>query len=110
MSTNRKFAHEMVAEVAKGMAGAWYEEAAHDNEFFAFYPSQHAFIKREWHRFVPAAKAQMSVMLSSSGVPEQQKELIFDALVKHASLPGNINKQVAAKLIAGGDVPSMKVH
>lgn len=95
----------MVAEVAKEMAACWYEEAAHDNEFYAFYPQQKAFINREWKRFIAAAKATMAQMLGKVETPEWQKEQIMDALVKHASLPGNIDKRVAAQMIMEGDVP-----
>jgi hypothetical protein len=99
-SRTNKLAHEMLAETAKEMAGAWYEEAAHDNEFYAFYPKQKFFINREWHRFIPAAKTQLAVMLGMSDeqVPEWQKERIADALIKHASLPGNVDPRVAARV------------
>lgn len=105
MSTNKKFAHEMVAAIAKEMAACWYEELAHDNEFYKFYPKQKMFINREWKRFISAAKATMAQMLSDPLLDEWKKEQIFDALVKHASLPGNIDKRVAANAIAAGDVP-----
>lgn len=98
MSTNKKFAHELVAETAKEFAAAWYEEAAHDNTFYAYYPSQKGFIKREWFRFVEAARKHLALMLGMSATPEHQKEQIFDALVKHSSLPGNVDPRVAKTL------------
>lgn len=107
MSTHQKFAHEMVAATAKEMAACWYEEAAHDNEFYAFYPKQKMFINREWKRFIAAAKATLAQMLGKESTPEWQKEQIMDALIKHASLPGNIDKRVATKLIEGGDAPNL---
>lgn len=93
-----KLAHEMVAETAKEMAGAWYEEAAHDNEFYKFYPKQKMFINREWHRFIPAAKNTLAIMLGRESTPEWQKDAIADALIKHASLPGNIDPRVVHQL------------
>lgn len=105
MSTKQKFAHEMLAETAKEMAACFYEELAHDNEFYAFYPKQKEFIKREWKKFITPAKATLAQMLANPMTPEWQKEQIFDALVKHASLPGNIDRRVAKKLIDEGDVP-----
>lgn len=105
MSTNQKFAHELVAETAKDMAACWYEEAAHDNEFFKFYPKQKQFINREWPRFIAAAKATLAQMLNLSATPDWQKEQITEALIKHASLPGNIDQRVAAQLIQNGDKP-----
>lgn len=116
MSTKQKLAHELIAETAKEMAGCWYEEAAHDNEFYAFYPKQRMFINREWKRFIAAAKATLAQMLGNPTTPEWQKEQIFDALVKHSHLPGNIDRRVAKQIIEdGGDVniPNLtmqKVH
>ena len=89
MSTNKKFAHKLLAETAKELAGAFYEEAAHDDTFYSYYPDQKKFIKREWHRFVETARLQLSKMLGMPHVSEAEKEQIFAALVKHASLPGN---------------------
>lgn len=106
-SPHQKMTHELIAATAKEMAGAWYEEAAHDNEFYKFYPGQVGFIKREWGRFVEAARISLVKMLGMPATPEWQKEQIHDALIKHASLPGNIDKRVAARLIAGGDVPNL---
>lgn len=105
MSTNQKLAHELVADTAKEMAACWYDEAAKDNEFYKFYPKQKMFINREWPRFLAAAKATLAQMLSVSTTPEWQKDQITDALIKHASLPGNIDKRVAAELIQNGDKP-----
>lgn len=100
MSAHKKYAHEMVAQTAKEMAGCWYEEAAHDNEFYKFYPCQKMFVNKEWKRFVNPAKATLAQMLGLFEVPEWQKEQIMDALIKHASLPGNVDKRVAAQVIA----------
>lgn len=110
-SPHKKYAHEMVAQVAREMAGVFYEELAHDNEFYSFYPKQKMFINREWHRFVPEAKAQLAAMLGMSDerVPEWQKERIFDALVKHASLPGNVDRRVAKQMIDAGQGPQVNL-
>ncbi len=103
--THQKLAHVMVADVAREMAACFYDEAAHDNEFYKFYPKQKMFINREWKRFVGAAKATLAQMLGKIETPEWQKEQIMDALVKHASLPGNIDPRVADRMIKGGDIP-----
>jgi hypothetical protein len=107
---HKKMAHELVAETAKEMAGAWYEEAAHDDEFYAFYPSQNKFIKREWHRFIEQARQTLASMLGRVGVDEWQKEQIFDALLKHASIPGNMDPRVAKKVFNLGDGQVAMVH
>lgn len=108
---HKRFAHELIASTAKEFAGAYYEELAHDNEFYAFYPSQKKFIKREWHRFTELARKQLALMLGFSVTPEWQKEQIFEALIKHASLPGNVDPRVAKQMIDAGDIPNLeKVH
>lgn len=104
-----KYAHELVANVAKEMAACWYEEAAHDNEFYAYYPKQKLFIDREWRRFIEVAKNTLAQMLHESSLtPEHEKEQIFEALIKHASLPGNMDRRVSKQMIDGGDVPQIK--
>ena len=102
---HQKLAHELIASTAKAMAASFYEDLAKDNEFYKFYPKQKMFINREWPRFIAAAKATLALMLGRTDTPEWQKEQIHDALVKHASLPGNIDKRVAAQLIDDGDKP-----
>lgn len=110
MSTNQKFAHELVASTAKEMAACWYEEAAHDNDFYKYYPKQKVFIKREWHRFIHHARHTLAEMLGNPAVSEWQKEQIHEALLKHASLPGNIDKRAAKRVIDLGDGNIVQVH
>lgn len=105
MSKKQQFAHELIAATAKEFAGAFYEELALDDAFFSFYPSQKKFIRREWPRFVEAARLQLSKMLGMSHISEFQKEQIFDALLKHSALPGNVDKRIAAKVVSGKITP-----
>lgn len=104
--TGQKLAHELIADTAKEIAGAFYEEAAQVNDFFAYYPKQHIFIKNEWHRFVEAARQVLVSMLGNPVTPEWQKEQIHEALILHASLPGNVDRRVAKMLIDEGDITS----
>lgn len=104
----KRFAHTLVAETAKEMAACFYDEAAMDDMFYKFYPQQKKFIKREWHRFVEAARLSLSKMLGMATTPDWQKEQIFEALIKHASMPGNIDQRVAQNMIATGDIPEVK--
>lgn len=97
----QKFAHTLVAETAKELAGEFYEEAAHDDTFFKFYPEQKIFIKREWHRFVETARVSLSKMLGVSVVNEEQKAIILDALLKHSAMPGNVDRRVAERELMG---------
>lgn len=98
---SQKLAHKLIAETAKEFAGAFYEEAAHDDMFYKFYPKQRMFIRREWHRFVETARKQLSAMLGMPTTPEWQKEEIFEALIKHSSLPGNVDRRITAQVAAG---------
>lgn len=93
-----KFTHELIAQTAKEMAACWYEDAAHDNEFFAFYPKQKQFVNREWKRFVEPARKQLAIMLGDPLIDEWKKEQIMDALVKHAGMPGNVDRRVMAQM------------
>ncbi len=104
-SKKKQFAHTLIAETAKEFAGAFYEEAAHDNEFYKFYPKQRMFIRREWHRFVEAARLQLSKMLGMSHIAEWQKEQIFEALIQHSTLPGNVDERVGQKVLMGEITP-----
>lgn len=98
--TNQKLAHELVAETAKEFAGVFYEEAAcESDDFFHYYPDQKDFVAREWPRFVETARLQLSKMLGQPNVNEVQKEIIFEALLKHSSLPGNVDKRVSNETI-----------
>ena len=102
MTTNAKFAHELVAKTAREIAGEFYEMAAHESDdFFHYYPKQDAFIEREWKKFIEAARLSLSKMLGDSTMNEYQKEIIFDALVKHAALPGNVDRRVAERELIG---------
>lgn len=103
--TNQKMAHELVAETAKQMAGAFYELAASNNDFYKHYPNQQMFIGREYKRFIEVAKRHLSGMLGLVETPEYQKEIIFEALILHSSLPGNMDRRVAAQIAH----PSVKI-
>lgn len=99
MSTNQKFTHKLIAATAREFAGAFYEEAAsNDNDFYKYYPNQRFFIRREWKRFVEVARKQLTAMLGMSTTPEWQKEEIFEALIKHSEMPGNIDPRVAEQV------------
>jgi len=85
---DHRMVHGLVAKIAKSLAGAYYEHAAsHDDQFYAYYPSQKFFIDYEWHRFITSAKSTMTTMLGSNSVPEAQKQEIYHALLLDATLP-----------------------
>jgi hypothetical protein len=111
MSTNQKFTHKLIAATAREFAGAFYEEAASgSDDFFKYYPNQRMFVRREWKRFVEVARKQLAAMLGFSTTPEWQKEEIFEALVRHSEIPGNIDKRVADQIMGVTKQPELVVH
>lgn len=91
MKTN-KLAHKQVAEAAKQWAGAWYEEAAGNNDFYhnvlqPQYRSQEHFILQCWAQFIPVARAALAASLNDPNLPEKQKHEIYDALLLDKTLP-----------------------
>ncbi len=84
---DHRMVHWLVANTAKDLAGAYYEHAAHDNQFYHYYPSQKFFMEYEWHRFVKVAKDTLMTMLSNPMTPEPQKQEIYHAILLDATLP-----------------------
>jgi len=80
--------HKMVAETARGMAAAVYEELAKKNEWYALNPSQTIFVETTYGSLIDQARQVLANMLESKTVTPEQKELIFEALVLDRSLKG----------------------
>lgn len=84
---DHRMVHTLVRKVAQEMAGAYYENAANDNTFYHYYPSQKFFIEYEWHRFILQAKQTLTTMLSNPATPDAYKTDIYHALLLDATLP-----------------------
>lgn len=80
--------HKMVAETARGMAEAVYEELAKKNEWYALNPSRTVFVEATYGSLIEQARQVLAGMLESKTVTPEQKELIFEALVLDKSLKG----------------------
>lgn len=89
---DHRLVHHLIAKVAKDMAGAYYEHAAHDDAFFHHYPSQKFFMDYEWHRFIKYAKETLVTMLSNPMTPDAYKVDIYEALTLDATLPYSVNE------------------
>lgn len=89
---DHRLVHNLIAKVAKEFAGAYYEHAAHDNQFYHFYPSQKFFIDYEWHRFITLAKQHLTTMLGNPMTPDVYKIEIHEALTLDATLPYSVNE------------------
>lgn len=89
-----RLAHVMIAKVAKGIAGAFYEEAARDDLFYRLWPNQRNFIRKNWQHFIPPAKQSLVKMLGDPKWPESVKEEIFEALALDLTLPTGSDTRV----------------
>jgi len=79
--------HELVAEVAKGIAAEFYEIAAQDNNFYKLWPSQEEWVAAAAPRSVAKAREVLGAMLANSMTPDWQKEQIYEALCLDGGLP-----------------------
>jgi hypothetical protein len=90
--------HKLVAETAKGMAGAvWEELCTRNNGFYALWPSQEVFIRKRWQSFVQDAREQLAAMLHPNmnyAVSEQMRAEIHDALLKNAAVNPAANSKI----------------
>lgn len=89
---DHRMVHVLIRKTAQELAGAYYEHAAHDNQFYAYYPSQKFFMDYEWHRFVTIAKQTLVELLSNPMTPDAYKIDIHDALTLDATLPYSVNE------------------
>jgi len=83
--------HKLLAQTAKEMARCWYEEAAHDNDFYREHPNIHLFVDRRWGNFIRHARSALTDMLAMPNVPENQKAEIYDALLLNGAVNAAIN-------------------
>lgn len=81
--------HKLVADTAKEMCRAYYEGAAHDNDFYAKWPTSDDFLYRRWHMFVQPAREHLAELLDPkmwSLTTEDQRAQIHEALLKNAAV------------------------
>jgi hypothetical protein len=89
---DHRMVHKLIRKVAWEMAAAYYEHAAHDNEFYHYFPSQMFFCDYEWQRFIELAKNALRDMLGNPMTPEAYKIDIHEALVLDATLPYSVQE------------------
>lgn len=82
--------HYMVADVAKGMAEAVYEEMASVNAFYAANRSRGKFIAKFWRVFIQQARETLVDMLTDNGTSDFMKEKIMEGL----ALDGAMNPPI----------------
>lgn len=84
---DHRMVHVLIRKVAQEMAACYYEHAAHDNQFYHYYPSQRFFVDYEWHRFIQSAKENLADLMANPNTPESYKQDIYHALLLDATLP-----------------------
>jgi len=90
-----KIVHELIAETAKGMAKALFEQLCLDNHYYATQVktglvTEDSFVEFTYGQLIEQARTTLAGMLAG-GYPESLKEQILDALVKDAELPRKRN-------------------
>lgn len=86
--------HKLVADTAKEMAEAAYEAMAFDNHFYTANPNRRSWVRAHFGEFIPDARQALAHMLGLEEVPENQKEIIFEALRLDNSVKGKRAKTV----------------
>ena len=74
-----KTVHNLLAETAKAIAKEAYESLAHDNHFYAEWPTVDAYVARNWTIHLDAVRAQFIKILQGD-YPESMKEPIYEAM------------------------------
>lgn len=77
--------HPLVAETAREMAAALYEEEAKNNDWFALNPDQEQFVSLTAPRLLEQARATLAQMLGGTSDEVLKKE-IYQALVMDNTL------------------------
>jgi hypothetical protein len=86
--------HKMIADTAKGCALAHYETLARgSNAFYRKYKDPQAFVRREWPKYIHAARQILTGMLGNPNYDQEKKDLIFEAL----RLDGAVNPKAMAE-------------
>lgn len=86
-----KYAHKLVAQVAREMAGAVYDEAAVNNEWYALNPSRKRFVRNVAPDLVMEARKVLAEMLGRNDTNEREKAEIYEALMMDSALPRGAN-------------------
>lgn len=79
--------HTLIAETAKEIAGAWYEQAASkDANFYRRFPNQRRFVASKWGSFVGEARQSLTAILGQKEYPENLKREIYEALINDRNI------------------------
>ena len=90
-----KVVHNLLAETAKAIAHEAYESLAHDNAFYAEWPTVDAYVARNWQLHLPEVRAQF-VKILQGDYPESMKDPIYEAMCIDGSM--RLNREERRKL------------
>jgi hypothetical protein len=80
------YVHRLIKKTAVEFAQTFYEDAAHDNDFYKMYPDAKTFARRQWKYFIEPVRQTFVHMLTTE-MPEAAKEEIAEALILNQQLP-----------------------
>ncbi len=80
--------HKMIVHDAQEMAGCFYEEDR-SATFRATWPNQMDYVRAKWHHFVVPVRAGYAELLGRSDVPQDQKDMIYEALTADIAASSN---------------------
>lgn len=72
--------HPRLVHDAKELAGCFYDNDR-SATFRATWPSQDDYVAAKWHHFIAPVREGYAELLGLPNVPEDQKELMYEALV-----------------------------
>jgi hypothetical protein len=82
--------HKLVAETAKALAQAvWEEGASKSNDFYAKWPSPEGFVRKRWQSFIQPARTHLAEMLHPSmhsQTSQEMRDQIHEALLLNAAV------------------------
>lgn len=111
--------HKQIAEVAKGLAGEFWEQMATGskgrgglslksargaNRFYKQNPDREAFVTFSWPKFVDTARQSMVLLLTKPGFPDLAKMDVREALL----LDGTINPKRMSPEAAEAEAKALK--
>lgn len=80
-----KVVHTLLADTAKAIAAEAYECLAHDNDFYAEWPTQVSYVAANWTMHLPEVRAQFVKILAGE-YPQAMKDPIYEAMCIDGSM------------------------
>jgi hypothetical protein len=90
-----KVVHNLLADTAKAIAHEAYESLAHDNAFYAEWPTVQSYVNANWRIHLPEVRAQF-VKILTGDYPDAMKEPIYEAMVIDGSMRNRHDRRADA--------------